>query len=41
MMLDGCAAKPVVDVTYAGRSGFEGADAAFVEEGGSVDGIEA
>jgi hypothetical protein len=41
MMLDGCAAKPVDDVTYAGRSGFEGAGGAFVEEGGRVEGIEA
>lgn len=41
MMLEGCAAKPVDDVTYAGSSGFEGAGAAFVEEGGSVEGIEA
>ena len=41
MMLVGCAAKPVDDVTYAGSSGFEGAGAACIADGGRVEGIEA
>ena len=41
MMLVGCAAKPVDDVTYAGKSGFEGAGGAWIADGGRVEGIEA
>lgn len=41
MMLVGCAAKPVDDVTYAGKSGFEGAGGACMADGGRVEGMEA
>jgi hypothetical protein len=40
MMVEGCAAKPELDVTYAGKSGFEGAGGAFRDDGGRVGGRE-
>ncbi len=41
MMVAGCAAKPELDVTYAGNSGFEGAGGALSDDGGRVEGSEA
>lgn len=42
MIVDGCAEKlPDTEVTYAGSSGPEAAGATFMDEGGSVEGIEA
>lgn len=41
MIVEGCAAKPDDDVTYAGSSGLEGAGAAFIDDCGSVEGREA